>query len=172
MLIYKYFDARKNAMKTKIFELKHLLLVCILFFAANIVNGQIPPGKPLLADGLHSMELFGVPRSNSLIEIVPVEGLTFSQAMRINTFNKPSGTGSCGLNANLTSSLQRGDVLWISFKARSLESSRETGESNFELRVDQLVNGKYVWPPYLERGVSFGKEWRGANKMRDNRSYR
>lgn len=143
----------------KTFLLKHFLIVVILFFAAKSASCQVPSGKPLLVDGISSMELFGAPKGSSMMKVVPVEGQSFSQAIRINTFDKPAGTGSCGLSAILTSPLQKGDVLWISFKARSLESSRETGESNIELRVDQLVNGKYVWPPYLERGVSFGKEW-------------
>lgn len=136
-----------------------IFLLHVLLCIGSVVLAQKPEGKPLLADGISSLQLFGVPKSNSLMEVVSVEGHPFTKAIRINTFNKPAGTGSCGLNANLTSPLQKGDVLWISFKARSLESSRETGESNIELRVDQLVNGKYVWPTYLERGVSFGKEW-------------
>ena len=124
------------------FTIKHILIVAIFFLAEINISGQTPSGKSLLTDGLSSLELFGVPQSASMMEVVSVEGQSFSKAIVVNTFNRPSGTGNCGLKAKLTSPLQKGDVMWISFMARTLESKRETDESNIELRIDQLVNGK------------------------------
>jgi GH35 family endo-1,4-beta-xylanase len=152
-----------NDAKTFLRNIRFICLLSILLSFTLAVLAQKPAGNPILADGFSSWTVFGVDNPKSIVDEVSVTGQPFAKALRINTFNKPAGTGSCGLSAKLTSPLQKGDVLWISFMARSLESKRETGESNFELRVDQLVNGKYVWPPYLERGISFGKEWTETN---------
>ncbi|MHA4845066.1 endo-1,4-beta-xylanase [Flavitalea antarctica] len=84
---------------------------------------------------------------------------SFAEAYEINTFNKVADKGNIGLSAQLSRALNKGDILWISFKARCLQSTRETGEAFVELRFDQLVNGAYKWPSHLERGVSIGSEW-------------
>lgn len=136
-----------------------IFLLPILLALGIPAVAQNPAGKPILTDGFGLWNLYGVGNSAAIAEEVTVTGQPFTKALRINTYQKPAGNGNIGLNIKITSPLQKGDVLWISFRARSLESQRETGESNLELRVDQLVNGKYVWPPYLERGVSFGKAW-------------
>ncbi|NEW84328.1 MAG: endo-1,4-beta-xylanase, partial [Mariniphaga sp.] len=140
-------------------KFKTIWIFGIFLLSIITLIAQNPAGKPILADGFSSWTVYGTDNPKSIIEEVSVTGQPFAKALRINTFNKPGGSGNCSLNINLISPLQKGDVLWISFRTRSLESKRETGESNIELRVDQLVNGKYVWPPYLERGISFGKEW-------------
>lgn len=120
---------------------------------------QIPPGFSLLSDGFESIVSYGPGVTDSMIKIVSVTGQPFSKAYLINTFNKPSVTGDYGFNADIKTPLHKGDVLWISFKGRCLESKRESGEAFVQVRLDQLVNGKYVWPSHLERGVSIGKNW-------------
>lgn len=102
---------------------------------------------------------FGAGSPASMISQSAVTGQPFTNALLVNTFNRPLGSGDCGLNAQILTPVHKGDVLWISFRARCLESKRETGEAFVEVRFDQLVAGKYVWPPYLERGVSIGHEW-------------
>ncbi len=120
---------------------------------------QLPGGTQLLPGGLASLTSFGPGTATEMREEVSVTGQPFTTALLINTFRKPVANGEYGLSANINTPLKKGDVLWISFKARSLESKRETGESFVELRFDQLVNGKYQWPSHLERGISIGNEW-------------
>ncbi len=130
-----------------------------LFLFVSTVTAQLPAGEQLLPDGLKSFTVFGTDIPNSLVQEVPVAGQSFSTALRVDTYTKTTGRDNCGLSANIKTSLHRGDVLWISFKIRSLESKRETGESFVEVRFDQLVDGKYKWPTHIERGISFGNEW-------------
>ncbi len=135
-----------------------LICLCIFQVQANNCFAQLPTGQPLLTGSLDSLIPYGPDAPKTLVEEVAVTGQPFTKALRINTFNKP-GSNNYGLGANIKTALHKGDVLWISFKARSLESKRESSESLFEVRFDQLVNGKYVWPPHLERGVSIGPNW-------------
>lgn len=133
------------------------LTVLLVLFTAKLF-AQINSGKSIVSSDLNDFRLFGASASDSVIEIIPVDGQPFKKCLGVNTFGKQL-KGQTGVTMVVASPVEAGDVLWVSFKARSLESRRETGESLVELRVDQLENGKYVWPPYLERGVSFGKEW-------------
>jgi endo-1,4-beta-xylanase len=138
--------------------LKRFFSVLLLLVAINAAIAQVPAGTALLSNGITDFIFYGPEPANSLVEEVSVAGQPFSRALRINTFNK-KGNGECGLKADVKLPLHKGDVLWISFSARSLESKRETGESLIELRFDQLVNGKYTWPSHLERGISIGANW-------------
>lgn len=128
-----------------------LLIACTISLKA-----QIPEGIPLLSGKVNALKYSSESKPSATVKQVAIKGQPFAQALQINS---SGGAGSGGLYGNLNKKLRKGDVLWISFSARSLQSKRETGESFIELRVEQLVNGKYVWPPYLERGISFGNEW-------------
>lgn len=136
-----------------------LLIAFGLFFFVSGAVAQLPAGEQLLPDGLKSFSVFGTDAPNLLVKEVSVEGQPFSKAYQVDTYDRSVIKGSCGVSANIKTGLHKGDVLWISFKARSLKSKRETGESFVEVRFDQLVDGKYKWPTHIERGVSFGSEW-------------
>ncbi len=136
-----------------------LLLAFNFVLITNTIKSQTPQGSNLLSNGLNSFSLHGATSPNSIVEEISLSGQTFSKAFRINTFNTKLGVNTLELITNITTPLHKDDVLWISFKSRCLESKRETGEASFEIRFDQLMNGKYLWPPHFERGVSFGKEW-------------
>ena len=145
---------------TMIYFYKRIFSVVFgLLLFAYCVEAQQPKEISLLPDGLKSFTVYGTDAPNSLVHEVPVEGQSFSTALHVDTYSKTTGSGNCGMTANIKTNLHRGDVLWISFKSRSLASKRETGESFVEVRFDQLVDGKYKWPTHVERGVSFGSEW-------------
>ena len=131
------------------------VLICYLFLPC-ITWAQVPAGTPLLSGKIDALKYYSDGKPSAIVKQVAVKGQPFNKALQINSSGGPD---SGGLYGNLNKKLRKGDVLWISFSTRSLQSKRETGESFIELRVDQLVNGKYVWPPHLERGISFGKEW-------------
>lgn len=140
-----------------------LALLCLIFF--KYTEAQTPQGGTslLLADGISAFEPYGYSLQDSVVKKIDIAHQSFQQALEINTYNLASKNGDIGLNAKINSLLHKGDVLWISFKAKSLESKRETGESFFELRLDHLINNKYVWPSHLERGVSIGNQWAEIN---------
>lgn len=130
-----------------------------LLVIVNYTSAQTPAGVSLLPDGIASLKPFGAVVNESFVTIVPITSQSFSKGLMVNTFNRSSAQSVSGLRADIATPLHKGDVLWVSFKARSLESKRETGESLIEVRLDQLVNGKYMWPSHLERGVSIGSNW-------------
>jgi len=141
--------------KLKIFGY-FLFLISTFFY--NTSTAQTTSGKALLQDGIKDFVPFGQDVSKIMVQEVKVNDQSFSTALLINTFSKPS-KGVYGLRANINQTLYKGDVLWISFKARCLESKKETGEAFVEVRFDQLVDGKYKWPSFLERGISIGSKW-------------
>lgn len=139
----------------KLSIVKGLFATLLIAYTISL-KAQIPTGIPLLSGKVDALKYSSEGKPSATVKQVAVKGQPFTKALQINS---SGGAGSGGLYGNITKPLRKGDVLWISFSTRSLQSKRETGESFVELRIEQLVNGKYVWPPYLERGISFGNEW-------------
>ncbi len=129
-------------------------LAAALLFAASVIAQ--PAGKPLLPPAPDTFVYSGPGDAATVTRVVPVEGRDFTQALEVNLVGQ---RGERALIARLPEGVKKGDVLWISFWARNLESKRESGATYFTLRFDRLVNGKYKWPPHLERAVSVGGEW-------------
>ena len=136
-----------------------LILPVVLFAAVNRSFAQQPDGTPLFPAEITQLVPFGPGPLDSVAHVTAVASQPFSKAWQINTFNRPAAKAEYGMIAKINTPLKKGDVLWISFKARSLQSKRETGESFVEMRFDQLVDGKYKWPSHLERGVSIASGW-------------
>ena len=139
--------------------LKILLIALLLSTFISYMYAQTPAGTVLLPVQINQFQPYGPGISNAMISPVAAANQPFAQALQINTYNRPSPNADYGLRAGITTPLHKGDVLWISFKARSLESKRESGESLLELRFDKLVNGRYTWPSHLERSISIGANW-------------
>jgi GH35 family endo-1,4-beta-xylanase len=116
-----------------------------------------PSGIQLLSQEPGTFTFFG-PDPSFAVEEVPVEGQSFSHALRIDTIGR-SDLRALGLTTKILSPVKKGDVLWLSFMARSIKSTRESGESPFVISFDHLVDGKYKWPSHIERGVSVGNTW-------------
>lgn len=130
------------------------LLVVVILTQALLTNAiaQLPSGRSLLPKE-SPLRIANVP-AGATIELVGVQGQLFTKAYRITT-----GSVELNLKTPIDSSVRQGDVLLLSFYSRSLQSRRETGESFVEIRLDRFPNGKYEWPPLLERGLSVGSQW-------------
>lgn len=140
------------------------LISLVIVFLTLVVNAvaQLPKGRSLLPQE-SLLRKSNVP-AGATIELVVVQGQPFAKAYHITT-----GTRGFNLKTPIDSSrsegrppastVKQGDVLLLSFYARSLQSRRETGESFLEIRLDRFPNGTYEWPPLLERGMSFGSDW-------------
>lgn len=140
------------------------VITIVVLTLAQVIGAvaQLPTGRSLLPKEL----LLRSPNlpAGSTIEMVDVPGQPFAKAYHITT-----GTSGFNLKIPIDSSrsegrtpaggVRQGDVLLLSFYTRSLQSRRETGESFLEVRLDRFPNGKYEWPPVLERGLSFGSQW-------------
>jgi len=116
-------------------------------------------GQSLLPDGETSFVPFGPNAQKPNIQQVAVTDQPFTKALEVDTRGAALTKGKFGLTADVKGSMLKGDVLWLSVNARSRASSRETGESFIEVRLEQLVNGKPTFPAHVERGISFGKNW-------------
>lgn len=90
-------------------------------------------------------------------EVVPVSGQPFTQAMRLTTLKKSVNHWDYGITAKINTAVRKGDVLWISFWTRRIESRTESGEAVAEVVLEQPVGTRKVRP--LERGLSFGEKW-------------
>ncbi|MGM9508979.1 endo-1,4-beta-xylanase [Larkinella sp. GY13] len=99
-------------------------------------------------------------KNSSVSTLTPIEvdGQPFTKAYRIVTRDQ-TGSDRFTLRYTLDSVVHKGDVLLLSFYSRSLQSKKETGESFIEISLDRIIEGKYSWPPLLERGMSFGSWW-------------
>ncbi|TCN59554.1 hypothetical protein D0809_06515 [Flavobacterium circumlabens] len=141
-----------------------LFLSWLCFINVAEALAQVPSGTfILLTDGIAALQPFGYLQQDGVVKMIDVTNQPFQQALEINTYNLESKKGDIGFNANINTTLDKGEVLLISFKAKNIESKRETGESFIEVRLDQLVNNKYVWPSHIERGVSIGNQWTDIN---------
>jgi endo-1,4-beta-xylanase len=116
-----------------------------------------PEGQALLPTELSQYRVYGVGLESAIKE-VPVEAQPFDRALRIDTTSL-SNTNGLGMVKKIVAPVKKGDVLWLSFKARSIKSTRESGDSLFTISFDRLVNGKYKWPSFAEQGVAVGREW-------------
>jgi len=96
--------------------------------------------------------------TTATLSMVDVDGQPFKTALRLSTL-ATTGNERFILRHSIDADVKKGDVMQFSFYCRSLQSKKETGESFIELSLDRTVDGKYEWPPLLERGMSFGANW-------------
>lgn len=92
------------------------------------------------------------------LSMVDVNGQPFKKAYRISTLGQ-AGNERLIMRYAIDDEVHKGDVMLLSFYSRSLQSKKETGESFLEISLDQVIAGKYTWPPLVERGMSFGSNW-------------
>jgi GH35 family endo-1,4-beta-xylanase len=97
-------------------------------------------------------------KSTARIETVAVTNRPFTEALRLTTL-KPSGLGwQIAVNAKTAAPIHKGDVLWVNFQSRRIESHQETGEAVADVTFFQTnAAGQQVRP--LERSFSCGPEW-------------
>lgn len=132
------------------------LIIAFFLLSLNLAFGQVNPRTTLLLDGINSLTSA---KEFASIEHVTVKEQSFTSALKVNTYNIPVGTKEYILRAPVNNKVNKGDVMWLSFKARCLQSKRESREAVINISLDRTINGKYDWPPILERGISIGSKW-------------
>jgi len=135
-----------------------LVLFLTLQFFVKTGYPQIPGGINLLPAATELFSVVATPANSDGIILTEVAEQTFKKAYHVTIANN-SGSGELNLKYAINAVVQKGDVMLLSFYTRTISSKRETGEAFFEARLDRFVDENYVWPPLLERGMSFGKEW-------------
>lgn len=133
-----------------LFKYSFAILMSIFLSYQTIAQSSLLPTEPIP---------FKINAKSAVsLESLDVENQPFKKAYRIST-NGQNANDSYTLRYNIDSSVNKGDVLFLSFYRRSIQSKRETGESFMEIALDHFIDGKYNWPPIFERGMSFGSEW-------------
>ncbi len=134
--------------------MKKAIVSFIFLVSFYSVKSQLPNGVSLLpVDSV----LFQAVTNNgyaSSVKPVSISQQPFNEAMQITT----TGNGY-HLKYPVKEAVQKGDIFLLSFYSRTISSRRETGLAFFEVRLDRFIDGKYMWPPLLERGMSFGTDW-------------
>jgi endo-1,4-beta-xylanase len=133
--------------------------IAAMLFCANSLKAQQPTGTPLLSAELNNFVPIGLESVTSTISEVPVEGQSFNKALRLNTYNQKNFEGEVGITLPITTPIKKGDILWLTFQSRCVKSTRESGEALVEVRLDELIDGKYEWPSFMERGISVNGKW-------------
>ncbi|MBC8054564.1 MAG: endo-1,4-beta-xylanase [Sphingobacteriaceae bacterium] len=111
-------------------------------------------GIPLLPQGVKELTNSGNQASGKLVELGDGSSAV---SLQVSTFNTASKNNDW--KTDIKKEIDRGDILWLHLKARCLQSKRETGEAFVEIYLNRIVEGKYLWPPLLERGESIGSKW-------------
>ena len=88
---------------------------------------------------------------------VPVEGQPFAEALRCATTTRPAHSWDIQFQFRTTRKVEKGEVLWARFYARTLSTKSESGEG----RVTAIF--EKAGPPNtksLDRDLDFGREWK------------
>ena len=136
---------------------KLFYLLLLMAFFQNL-GAQIPGGFSLLPSDSVLFKTGGTGNNISLIQAANISGQPFKNAYRITT-GAETGNKEYRLSYPIKEAIQKDDIFLLSFYSRTISSKRETGLAFFEIRLDRFVNRKYIWPPLLERGQSFGTDW-------------
>ena len=116
---------------------------------------KLPPGDPVLPADSTSAFRLNAAADDAKMEIIRVEGQTFSQAARVQTIKRPEDLWKVQLSARSVADVKKGDVLLGTLWLRCAESA--TGEAGtvfvFEL-------GKDPYSKSVEFPVSVGGQWK------------
>ncbi len=127
-----------------------ILITIAVFMIFTQSNCQIPEGgKPLISEDYS----FG---GNGTYSEIIVEGLPFSRAVRTATGSGVTNMWDAQLGFEAKQGIATGDVILISFWARTLESVQETGEGSITLCIEH----NRTHSKELYRRIAIGREWR------------
>ena len=149
---------------TKIRTSIKLLLLTLGFISAGFVQADSSflgvTGTALIPAGVAAFRpaIYVDDKSSAHIEMVTVTNRPFATALRLTTL-KPAAQGwLIGVNAKTHAPIRKGDVLWVSFQSRRIQSRQETGEAVADVTFMQKDKSGHEVRP-LERGFSCGADW-------------
>ncbi|MDA3823774.1 MAG: endo-1,4-beta-xylanase [Bacteroidales bacterium] len=136
--------------------MKHLKITFLLFslslFSMSLI-AQIPDGGIRLnAETGSTYVKYGQCTASN----VTVEGQAFTQAIHIEVGSAITNSWDAQIKFNTIAGIENGDVLLVSFFARTLSSLEETGEGN----VTVVVENSTSYAKDLSYTITIGNEWR------------
>lgn len=140
------------------------LLLCFVFSLGGPIFAESlpppPPGGCPVTDGdiLQSLRLQNSPVIGDMARITVTDAPdgVFKDVLEINTRAKPPTTWSFQPTLGWSAGLKKGDVVWITFWARALETSTEsaTASTEFITEINRAPNTKLT-----ENEAVFGRAW-------------
>ncbi len=147
-------------MKKLLSHLGHVFFLLMFACAGHASEPVVPPGVVLVPaeTTAFSPAIYVDDKSSARIETATVTNRQFATALRLTTL-KPGAQGwLIGVNAKTRAPIHKGDVLWVNFQSRRIQSRQETGEAVADVTFMQKdASGHEVRP--LERGFSCGPDW-------------
>ncbi len=134
------------------------LVILSLLFPVRLLAATPPPEGGVLAiapQAIATLRPVSTSRYGTLTR-VPAEGQPFTEALRCEVTTRPERSWDLQFQFRTTRRIERGEVLWLRFFARTLKAQGETGEG----RVCALF--EKAGPPHgksLSRDLDLGREW-------------
>jgi len=131
-----------------------------LLSLASVVAQSMPQGTVVIPPdaSIYGPAIYVEDKSMAGFEKVEIKDRPFSNALRL-TVRKPAAEAwQIGVAAKTVAPIKKGDVLWLTLQARTIQSIEETGESYADaVLLMKNEAGKEVRP--LERRFTCGPEW-------------
>lgn len=137
-----------------------LVFACVLRAVIVCAESALPSGVVLVPAEVSAFNpaIFVEDKSIARIETVVVTNRPFAEALRLTAIKPSPQVWQLGVNAKTRAPIRKGDILWVTFQSRRIESHQETGEAVAEIVLMQNdASGHQVRP--LERGFSCGADW-------------
>jgi endo-1,4-beta-xylanase len=134
------------------------ILTCIAATLAPAILRAAPVGgTPVIEANPAVFEFHSRGSSNAAAEIVPMTGLPFASAWRVETKAQPANPWDFQLVAASSAPVKRGDILWARFFLRCTASRQESGEGRLTL-VFETADEKH--DKSIDLTVGAGKDWK------------
>lgn len=141
-------------------SLPMILLACLsVLRIAEAGNLNPPPGGvPLLGpDPLAQLRVHGAGSQAGAAVREAATGAPSAEVWRLTALRQPQSPWNLQLVGTTTAAVKEGDVLWVRFFLRTLESPVETGEGRVEVVFEQ-VGGAFEKAPVASAGA--GRDWK------------
>lgn len=128
-------------------------LVSLALLQAGLPSG----GTSLL--GPEPMARLGLLGQQNLARLtrVPVSGMSFTEAVRVETLERPRETWMVQLGSFTTEKVEQGDVVLVQFWARAIQGQPETGEAR---SLVAFATGGPDWARSFSQALGITKTWR------------
>lgn len=146
--------------KRNVSRILFLCLSCMLILSSVFIQqkesyAEAPSGTPLLpADALSQMDLIGP--SYATMQLVPVSGQPFTEAVRARTTADPQGSHLAQLRIKLEPAIEKNDVLLASFYVRAVELPSGSNVARTEFVMENSVS----YEKSTVTGVYVGTDWK------------
>ncbi len=137
--------------------IKKLLACLILLLPAGLLAQTAPPGGQSLFSkpGIEVLNLTN--KDKGTAEMVPVEGQSFQQALKLKTLAASTNIWDVQAEAPVPVAVKAGDVVLAEFWMRAVETSVESGEASSEFVFERLGD---PWTKSVSYTLSAGPQWR------------